>query len=71
LLGVLLVPLENLESRLQQVLQLAVARGRDQCLLQGIVHRLVVGDLVIDICLVEGGAAQLGEFGILVGSLLG
>ena len=54
LLGVLLVALENLEAGLQQALQFGVFGRRDQRLLKSADHRLVEGDFVIDIRLVEG-----------------
>src|SRR5579864_867039 len=61
LLGVLLVTLEDLQAGLQQLLQFGVARRRDERLLQRAVDGLMVGDLVLDVGLVESGAAQLGE----------
>src|ERR1700742_9991 len=56
--GVLLMALKNLQAGLQQALQLGVAGRRDQRGLQRAVDRLVIGDLVGDIGLVEVGALQ-------------
>src|SRR6185503_11797090 len=57
-LGVHLVLLEQLQSSLQQALQLGVLGVRDEGVLQGAVDGLVVGDLVLGIGLVEGPARQ-------------
>ena len=54
MLGVLLVALEDLEAGLQQALQFGVFGRRDQRLLKCADDRLVEGDFVIDIRLVEG-----------------
>src|SRR5262249_49498826 len=53
-LGVLLVALEDLQSGRQQVLELGIAGRRDERALERAVHGLVVGDLVLDVGLVEG-----------------
>src|SRR5581483_4303336 len=68
--GVLLVTLKNLQPGLQQALQLAIAGRRDQLRLQRVVDRLVVGNFVGDVSLVECGAAEFAEFGKLVGGIL-
>src|SRR5476649_2216756 len=68
--GVLLVALENLQAGLQQALQLRVAGIGDQRGLQRAIDRLVIGDFVGDIGLVELGALQLAEFGELGGGVL-
>src|SRR3954452_15344633 len=62
-LGVLLMTLEDLQAGLQQALELGIAGGRNELSFQRAVDRLVIGDLVGDIGLVEGRAAQLVEFG--------
>src|SRR3569832_2981934 len=64
-LGVRLMFAEQLQARLQQRLQFAVVGRGDQGLGQGAVDGLVVGDLVGDIGLVEGGALQLVQLGAL------
>src|SRR6478752_97852 len=61
-LGMLLVALENLQAGLQQALQFSVVRVGNKRRLKRAVDRLVIGDLVGDIGLVEGGALQLAEF---------
>jgi hypothetical protein len=71
LFGVLLVALKDLQAGLQQTLQLGVAGRRNQLRLKRAVDGLVIGNLVGDIGLVVFGALQLGEFGELVGGLLG
>src|SRR5687767_10805184 len=43
----------------QQRLQFGVLRTRDQGLVECVDDRLVVGDLVVDIRLVEGGSLQV------------
>src|SRR5262249_375788 len=65
-LGVLPVALEDLQPGRQQVLELGIAGRRDERALERAVHRLVVGDLVLDVGLVEGGAAELLQLGLLV-----
>src|SRR6185437_8062619 len=55
MLGVRLVFLEQLQAGLQQALQLGVLGVGDERVGQGPVDRLVVGDLVVDVRLVEGG----------------
>src|SRR4051794_19657278 len=69
-LGVLLMALEDLQAGLQQALQLRIAGGGNELGFQRRVDRLVVGDLIGDVGLVVGGAAQLTEFGELVGGVL-
>jgi hypothetical protein len=61
-LGVLFVALEDLQASLQQALEFAVARGWNELRLERAVHRLVVGDLIVDMGLVEGGAIELRQF---------
>src|SRR5674476_1318649 len=63
--------LENLQAGLQQALELGIARRRNQQGLERAVDGLVVGDLVGDIGLVESRAAELGQFGVFGGGLLG
>src|SRR6266566_980983 len=70
-LGVLLVALENLQAGLQQALELAVIRRRNELRLERAVHGLMVGDLIVDIGLVERGAVELGEVSALGVRLLG
>src|SRR6476660_4184204 len=70
LFGVLLVALENLQAGLQQALQFRVVRGRNKLCLKRAIDRLVIGDFVIDIGLVELRALQLAKFGALVGGVL-
>ena len=69
MLGVLLVPLENLQAGLEQALELSVAGGSDEQCLQRPVDRLVVSNLVGDISLVEGHAIELGKLGAFVSGL--
>src|SRR5487761_2117176 len=69
-LGMLLMALENLQAGLQQALQLRVFGGRNKRRLQRAVDRLVIGDFVGDIGLVEFRALQLAELGELVGGVL-
>ena len=57
--GMLLVALENLQPRLQQALQLGIAGRRNEQGFERAVDRLVIGDLVVDVGLVERGALQL------------
>jgi hypothetical protein len=70
MLGVLLMALEDLQACLQQALQLGIAGRGDQLRFQHAVDRLVVGNLVGDIGLVEGCAGELAELGELVGGRL-
>ena len=58
MLGVLLMPLEYLETGLQQALELCIGRGRNERAFERSVHRPVVCDFVGDISLVEGRAAE-------------
>src|SRR6185312_17334111 len=67
----LLMALENLQAGFQQALQLGVLCRRDQRGLQRLVDLLVIGDLVIDISLVEGGTLELFKLGFLALDLLG
>ena len=60
-LGMLLVALEDLQAGLQQALQFGIAGRRNEQGLERAVDRLVIGDLVVDIGLVERGALQLGD----------
>src|SRR5438270_1814980 len=70
MLGMLLVALKDLQAGLQQAFQFGVIRVRNKGGLERAVDRLVIGDLVVGIRLVEGGAVQLGQFGALVGGVL-
>ena len=65
MLGMLLMALEQLQPRLQQRLQLGVLGRGDQQRLKRAVDLLVVGDLVVDIGLVECRAVELGKLGAL------
>lgn len=56
LLGVTLMAGEDLEAGLQQVLQFAVGGGRNEQLFDGAVDEAVIGDFVLRIGAVEGGA---------------
>src|SRR3979490_1936512 len=62
--------LEDLETGLQQTLELEVAGGRDQRGLERAVHGLVVGGLVGGISLVEFRAIELRQLGLLGRRLL-
>jgi hypothetical protein len=53
MLGVLFVALEDLDARLQEVLELSVLSGRNEGLLQCANDRLMESDLVVDIRFVE------------------
>src|SRR5258705_10367857 len=68
--GMLLVALENLETSLQQALQLRVVRVGNKRYLQRAIDCLVIGDFVGDIGLVELRVLELAEFGELVGGVL-
>src|SRR3979411_6157 len=68
--GMLLMALENLQASLQQALQFRIVRGRNKLGLERAIDRLVIGDFVGDIGLVEFRALQLAEFGELVGGIL-
>src|SRR5262245_24829077 len=70
-LGMLLMALEQLQTGLQQALQFAVLRRRNQKRLQRAVDLLVIGNLVAHVFLVEGRTAELGELGAFVGRCLG
>src|SRR6516165_6383036 len=70
LLRVLLMTLEDLQASREQVLQLGIAGARNKCVLKSVIHRLMIGDFVIDVSFIEGGTVELGEFGTLVGGLL-
>src|SRR4029079_9712067 len=67
-LGVLEVGDESRADRDEQALQLGVLRARDERLVDRVEHLLVVRDLVIDVRLVEGRAAQLLEVLDVVGA---
>src|SRR5262249_17530314 len=69
-LGVLLVALEDLQAGAEQVLELGIRRRRDERALERAVHRLVVGDLVRRVGLVERRTAELLQLGLLVLRLL-
>src|ERR1700682_3182865 len=69
-LGVLLVALKNLQAGLQQALQFRVAGGGNEQRFQRAIDRLVIGDFVGGIGLVELGAFQSVEFGELGGGVL-
>ena len=69
--GVLLVTLEYLETGGQEVLQLGIAGVGDQDGFERGVDRLVVGDLIVGVGLVEGCAAQLLQLGFLGVRLFG
>jgi hypothetical protein len=53
MLRMLLVTLKYLEARAEEILQLRIARVRDEDRFEGIVDHLVIGDLIVGICLVE------------------
>ena len=65
-LGVLFVALKDLQPRRQKILELGIARRRNELALKRAVDGFVIGDLIVDIGLIEGG-----EFGALVAGLLG
>src|SRR5450432_2747155 len=67
--GMLLMALKNLQAGLQQALQFRVIGIGNERGLQRAVDRLVIGDFVGDIGLVELRALQLAEFGELVGGV--
>jgi len=69
--GVLLVTLKDFQAGSEQVLELWIGSGRNERVLQRTVDCLVVGDLVVDVGLVERGAAELGKFRSFLGRLLG
>ena len=58
MLGVHLVALENFQAGGQQVFQFGIAGVRNQRRLERGVDRLVIGDLVVGVGLVERRAAQ-------------
>ena len=58
LFSVLLVLPKELETGLQQALELCIGRGRNERAFERSVHRPVVCDFVGDISLVEGRAAE-------------
>src|SRR5262249_55024949 len=71
LLGVVQVLNEGRSGLYQQRFELGILGTRYQCLVQGIEHRLVIGDLVIDVCLVERRSGELLQFGeILIATFL-
>src|SRR6478672_3701824 len=65
MLGMLLMPLEDLKPGLQQALELSVARRRDQQGFQRAVDGLVVGDFVGDIGPVERRAGKFRKLDAL------
>jgi len=69
--GVLLMPLKDFQACGQQVLELRITGRGDERVLQRAVDRLVVGNLVVDVRLVERCTTELGEFVVLRGRLLG
>ena len=69
--GMLLVALEDLQPRLQQALQLGIAGRRNEQGFERAVDRLVIGDLVVDVGLVERGALQFRQLLELGGGVLG
>jgi len=71
MLGMLLMPLEDFQACGEEVLELRIARRGNERVLQRAVDRLVVGDLVVDVRLIEGRTAELGKFVALCGRLLG
>src|SRR5262249_23095006 len=69
-LGVLLVALEEFQAGAQQIPEFGVAGGWNERALERAVDRLVIGDLVRRIGLVERRAAELLQLGLLVLGLL-
>ena len=55
MLGMLLVTLEDLEPRRQEILELRIARVRNERGFERSVHRFVVGNFVVRIGFVEFG----------------
>src|SRR6266404_2317336 len=68
--GMLLVALENLETSLQQALQLRLVRGWNKRCLQRAIDCLVIGDFVGDIGLVEFRALEPAELSEFVSAIL-
>jgi hypothetical protein len=66
----LLVALENLETSLQQALQLRVVRVGNKRCLQRAIDCVVIGDFIGDIGLVEFRALELAERSEFVGGIL-
>src|SRR5690242_4871433 len=60
-LGVLLMTLEYLQPGAEQILELGVAGRRNERALERAVDRLVIGDLVFRVGLVESGAVELAQ----------
>src|SRR6185312_5513122 len=60
-LRVLLMALENLEAGREQILELRIFRVGDQRVLERAVDRLVKGEFVRRVGLIESGAGQLRE----------
>src|SRR4051812_1263499 len=56
--GMLLVTLEDLQPGREQILEFTVAGVRDQGVLKCSIDLLMIGDLVLGIGLIEGGAFQ-------------
>src|SRR5262245_11501864 len=67
----LLVALEEFQAGLQQAFELGIVRRGDKRAFERTVDGLMVGNLVVDICLVECRAFELRELGALGCSLLG
>jgi hypothetical protein len=61
MLGMLLVALKDFQAGREQVLELRIGSRRNERVLQRTVDSLVVGDLVVDVSLVERGAAEFGK----------
>src|SRR6185437_16887345 len=61
LLGVHLVALKDLEPGLEQILQFRIGRVRNEDRLERVIDRLVIGDFVVGVGLVELRAAQFLE----------
>ena len=65
-LGVLFVLGEEAKTGLQQCLEFGVLRRGEQQGAERTVDAFVVGDFIVDVGLVEGGAVKLVEFRQLV-----
>ena len=68
--GVLLMTLEDFETGLQQAFEFGVVRRRNEQGFERPVHCLVVSHFIGNISLVVCRAAELRQFGLLVGGLL-
>lgn len=71
LFGVLLMPLEYLETGLQQTLEFGIACGRNERRLERAIHCLVIRNLISNVSLVEFRAIELRQCGALFCRLLG